>query len=72
MTAAYFRNRARQMREMATQGDDIRLRLLLLDLATDLDAEAQALEDSGAPDHGTDHPLGIASGRIGSVVEPHC
>ncbi|HVY15453.1 MAG TPA: hypothetical protein VHB27_09500 [Rhodopila sp.] len=44
MDAAHFRAKAKAAREMARGGDDARLAQMLLDLAADLDAEADAID----------------------------
>ena len=44
MDATQFRERAARAREMAKSGDDLRLSRMLLDVARDLDAEAEAME----------------------------
>ncbi len=44
MDATHFRQRAANAREMAQSGDDLRLSRMLLDVALDLDAEAEAIE----------------------------
>jgi len=44
VNAEHFRDRARQAREMAGLGQDLRLRVLLLDLASELELEAMTLE----------------------------
>ena len=44
MDATHFRQRAARARELAQSGDDIRLSRMLLDVAADLDAEAEAIE----------------------------
>ena len=44
MDAAHFRQRAAHAREMAQSGDDVRLSRMLLEVALDLDAEAEAME----------------------------
>ncbi len=44
MDAAHFRQRAARAREMAQSGDDVRLSQMLLEVALDLDAEADAME----------------------------
>lgn len=44
MDANHFRNRAAKAREMARAGDDIRLVEMLLEVAFDLEAEAEAIE----------------------------
>lgn len=47
MDATHFRLRAARAREMAQFGDDIRLSRMLLEVALDLDAEAEAIEAEG-------------------------
>jgi hypothetical protein len=44
LDAAHFRRRAAKAREMAQTGDDLRLSRMLLDVALDLDAEAEAID----------------------------
>ncbi len=44
MNAGHFRQRAAKAREMAQTGGDFRLSRMLLDVAQDLDAEAEAIE----------------------------
>ena len=44
MDAQHFRRRAAQARELAKSGDDVRLANMLLDVASDMDAEADAIE----------------------------
>jgi hypothetical protein len=44
LDATHFRLRAARAREMAQSGDDIRLSRMLLEVALDLDAEAEAIE----------------------------
>ena len=44
LDAAHFRQRAACARELAQSGEDIRLSRMLLDVASDLDAEAEAIE----------------------------
>jgi hypothetical protein len=44
LDATHFRQRAASARIMAQSGDDIRLSRMLLDVALDLDAEAEAME----------------------------
>jgi hypothetical protein len=44
LDATHFRQRAAHAREMAQSGDDIRLSRMLLEVALDLDAEAEAIE----------------------------
>ena len=48
MDAIHFRQRAAHAREMAQSGDDMRLAQMLLDVAIDLDAEAEAIEAQAA------------------------
>jgi hypothetical protein len=47
LDAAHFRQRAAHAREMAQSGDDVRLSRMLLEVALDLDAEAEAMEING-------------------------
>jgi hypothetical protein len=44
LDATHFRQRAAHAREMAQSGDDMRLSRMLLEVALDLDAEADAME----------------------------
>ncbi len=44
MDAAHFRNRAAKAREMARAGEDARLAQMLLQVAADMDAEADAID----------------------------
>lgn len=44
MDAGHFRQRAERAREMAKSGDDIRLSRMLLEVAIDLEAEAEAID----------------------------
>jgi hypothetical protein len=44
LDATHFRLRAARARELAQSGDDVRLSRMLLDVAVDLDAEAEAIE----------------------------
>jgi len=50
LDAAHFRQRAARAREMAQSGDDMRLSRMLLEVALDLDAEADAMEADHSPD----------------------
>jgi hypothetical protein len=52
--AAHFRREAARARELAQTGDDIRLSRMLLEVALELDVEAQAIEAENAP-NGQDH-----------------
>jgi hypothetical protein len=47
LDAAHFRQRAARAREMAQSGDDIQLSRMLLEVARELDAEAEAMESLG-------------------------
>jgi hypothetical protein len=49
VNAPHFRERAARAREMAQFGDDRRLSLMLLEVAQEMDAEAEAIE-AGQPD----------------------
>lgn len=44
MDAFHFRQKAASAREMAQCGEDMRLSKMLLEVAIDLDAEAEAIE----------------------------
>ncbi len=46
LDAHHFREKAARAREMAQSGDDVRLTQMLLEVAVDLDAEADAIENS--------------------------
>jgi hypothetical protein len=48
LDATHFRQRAAHAREMAQSGEDLRLSKMLLDVALDLDAEAEAIEAQAA------------------------
>jgi len=52
LDAIHFRQRAARARELAQSGDDVRLSRMLLEVALDLDAEADAMETG---DHGPGH-----------------
>jgi hypothetical protein len=56
MDATHFRLRAARAREMAQNGDDIRLSRMLLEVASDLDAEAEAIEAEMGAEGGRRHP----------------
>jgi hypothetical protein len=47
LDATHFRQRAARAREMAQSGDDLRLSRMLLEVALDLDAEAESMESGG-------------------------
>ncbi len=51
LDATHFREQAARAREMAQKGDDIRLARMLLDVASDFDAEADAIEAQTATKH---------------------
>ena len=44
LNASHFRQRAAQARELAKSGDDARLTQMLLEVACDMDAEADLME----------------------------
>jgi hypothetical protein len=48
MDALHFRQRAEQARELARNGEDMRLTQLLLALADDMEAEAEAIDDEAS------------------------
>jgi hypothetical protein len=50
LDATHFRLKAARAREMAQSGDDIRLSRMLLEVALDLDAEAEAMEAGAIAD----------------------
>ena len=49
MDAAHFRRRAQKARELARTGEDARLTQMLLDVAAEMDAEADAMEATLKP-----------------------
>jgi hypothetical protein len=51
LDATHFRQRAASAREMAQSGDDLQLSRMLLDVASDLDAEAEAIEAEMVAEH---------------------
>jgi hypothetical protein len=51
LDATHFRQRAASAREMAQSGDDLQLSRMLLDVASDLDAEAEAIEAETVAEH---------------------
>jgi hypothetical protein len=53
MDALHFRRRAEQARELARDGEDMRLTQLLLALADDMDAEAEAMDADEERSHAT-------------------
>ena len=68
MDALHFRKRAEQARELARDGDDMRLTQLLLALADDMDAEAEAMDADEERTHGVNTAsLTLQRGRIGTV-----
>jgi hypothetical protein len=44
LDAAHFRHRAERARELARTGEDVRLTQMLLQVAAEMDAEADAIE----------------------------
>ncbi len=48
MDAAYFRYRAQRAREMARAGEDPRLTQMLLEVALEMEAEAELIESQAA------------------------
>jgi PilZ domain len=58
LDAIHFRQRAADAREMAKSGDDIRLSQMLLEVAVDLEAEAEAIEAAE-----TEEPKSFSSPR---------
>lgn len=50
MDATHFRQRAARAREMSQSGDDLRISKMLLEVAHDLEAEANAIEAEQAED----------------------
>ena len=87
MNAAHFRNRAARARAMAQNGEDIRLSRMLLDVANELDAEADLIEAEArqhqADDVLLDNPFGqrlgnggierpVAAGSLGKNGQASC
>lgn len=73
MDATHFRQRAARARELAQSGDDVRLSRMLLDVAADLDAEAEAIESEMMTGHGGPHRApraGRSSVVLGAAAEP--
>jgi hypothetical protein len=64
LDATHFRERAARAREMAQSGDDLRLSRMLLEVALDLDAEAEAIE----ADRKADGPVLHASDICGALL----
>lgn len=62
MDATHFREKAARAREMAQTGDDVRLSQMLLEVAIDLDAEAEAI-DAGADEERRRFPRGAILDR---------
>lgn len=67
MDAAHFRKRAARAREMAESGDDLRISQMLLEVARDLDAEAEAIE-AARPDERRRLPRLRAGGVYGAIL----
>jgi hypothetical protein len=67
--ANHFRNRAARAREMAKSGDDPRLVEMLLDVARDLDAEAEAI-DAESITEGSDGAAVSCGELFGSLLWP--
>jgi hypothetical protein len=68
--ATHFRQRAAHAREMAQSGDDLRLSRMLLDVALDLEAEAEAIEAQTAKErrgHARVRVQGLEDGLLHSV-----
>jgi hypothetical protein len=65
--ATHFRQRAAHAREMAQSGEDLRLSRMLLDVALDLEAEAEAIEAQTAQERrgfARVHMRGIEGGLL--------
>jgi len=67
LDAAHFRKRAARAREMAESGDDLRISQMLLEVARDLDAEAEAIE-AERPDERRRLPRLRAGGVYGAIL----
>jgi hypothetical protein len=70
LDATHFRQRAARAREMAQSGDDLHLSRMLLEVALDLDAEAEAMEaDDMANRRGfaRGRPMGTYEGLLHGV-----
>lgn len=68
MDAEYFRDRASVARELARNGEDARLIQMLLEVAADMDAEADAIEAENAAPRALKH--GVAGGGYPALREP--
>ncbi len=49
MDATHFRHRAERARELARTGDDPRLAMMLLEVAVEMEAEAEAMDAAAEP-----------------------
>lgn len=68
MDALHFRRRAEQARELARDGEDMRLTQLLLALADDMDAEAEAMDADDQRSHAANgSTLTLSRGQTGTV-----
>jgi hypothetical protein len=68
MDALHFRRRAEQARELARDGEDMRLTQLLLALADDMDAEAEAMDANDERSHAASgSTLTLSRGQTGTV-----
>ncbi len=74
MDANHFRQRAARAREMAKSGDDPRLAEMLLEVARDLDAEADAIDAEGIGDglHVTSSSRPALFGSLMWLTEADC
>ena len=75
MDASHFRKRAAIARELAQSGDDVRLAQMLMELAVDLEAEANAIEaeqaraDAQRPKQVDTPTPGLATRRPAQVID---
>jgi hypothetical protein len=67
LDAAHFRQRAAHAREMAQSGEDFRLAVMLLDVAIDLDAEAEAIEAEAAQQRHRPNWAGLQAATLHSA-----
>jgi hypothetical protein len=70
LDATHFRQRAARARELAQSGDDVRLSRMLLDVASDLDAEAEAIEAETMTRRDGPHSAHPGAPRSCSAVPP--
>ncbi len=69
MDALHFRKRAEQARELARDGEDMRLTQLLLALADDMDAEAEAMDADEERSHaGGTSTIRLSRGQTETVL----